>query len=140
MVSLIEANIDLIADALETVESEVDRLSREVFRNKTSNATKKTRNLQSTIEQIGRKGDLLPMIRESLVSVARHVAYYSALGARPQRTNKATKQADLATAKAEHQRQSDAYTEASERWRGYARVITGLKEHAEFYLHFRRPQ
>jgi magnesium transporter len=83
MVSLIEANIDLIADALETVESEVDRLSREVFRNKTSNATKKTRNLQSTIEQIGRKGDLLPMIRESLVGVARHVAYYSALGARP---------------------------------------------------------
>jgi magnesium transporter len=75
MVSLIEANIDLIADALETVGSEVDRLSREVFRNKTSNATKKTRNLRSTIEQIGRKGDLLPMIRESLVSVARHVAY-----------------------------------------------------------------
>jgi hypothetical protein len=68
------------------------------------------------------------------------VAYYSAPGARPQRTNKATKQADLAAATAEHQRLSEAYTEASKRWRGYARVITGLKEYAEFYLHFRRPQ
>jgi magnesium transporter len=92
MVGLIESNIDWIADGLESVGNEADRLSREVFRNKAPNVTKKTRDLQSVVEQIGRKGDLLTMLRESLVSTARHVAYYNAVTTRDRRTSKDTKQ------------------------------------------------
>jgi magnesium transporter len=92
MVSLIESNIDWIADGLESVGTEVDRLSREVFRNNTSSVSKKTRNLQSVIEQIGRKGDFLTMLRESLVSTARHVSYYTAVSARDRRASIDTKQ------------------------------------------------
>jgi magnesium transporter len=92
MVGLIESNIDWIADGLESVGNEADRLSREVFRNKAPNVTKKTRDLQSVVEQIGRKGDLLTMLRESLVSTARHVAYYNVVTAGDRRTSKDTKQ------------------------------------------------
>jgi magnesium transporter len=92
MVSLIEANIDWIADGLESIGTEVDELSREVFRNKAPNVTKKARNLQSVIEQIGRKGDFLTMLRESLVSTARHVAYYNAVTARDRMVSKDIKQ------------------------------------------------
>ena len=92
MAGLIEATIDRIADALETVGTEVDGLSREVFRNKASNVTTKTRDLQSAMEQIGRKGDFLTMISESLVSIARHVAYYTALDTTVHRMNKDARQ------------------------------------------------
>jgi magnesium transporter len=92
MTGLLEAIIDRIADALETVGTEVDGLSREVFRNKAANVSKKTRDLRSVIEQIGSKGDFLTMIRESLLSIARHVAYYSALDTAEHRMNKDARQ------------------------------------------------
>ena len=92
MAGLIEATIDRIADALETVGTEVDGLSREVFRSKASNVSKKTRDLRSVLEQIGRKGDFLTMISESLVSIARHVAYYTALEGWDHRTSKEARQ------------------------------------------------
>jgi magnesium transporter len=79
MIGLIEALIDRMADTLERLANEIDAISREVFRNKAANATKKTRDLQGLIEQIGRKGDFLTMVRESLVSISRLVAYHSAL-------------------------------------------------------------
>jgi magnesium transporter len=110
MAGLIEATIDRIADALETVGTEVDGLSREVFLNKASNVTKKTRDLRSVIERIGRKGDFLTMISESLVSIARHVAYYTALEAWEHRTSK----------------------EARQRARLVQRDVTFLSDHAAF--------
>ncbi len=79
MIGLLEAMIDRTADALERVGNEVDGISREVFRKTNATVTKKTRDLQSLIEQIGQKGDLLTVIRESLVSVGRLVAYHTAL-------------------------------------------------------------
>lgn len=79
MLGLIEALIDRMADSLERTGDGVDAISGEVFRSKASNATKKTRNLQSVIERIGRQGDLLTMIRESLVSIARLASYHAAL-------------------------------------------------------------
>lgn len=79
MIGLIEALIDRMADTLERLANEIDTISREVFRNKASNANKKTRNLQNLIEQIGRKGDFLTKVRESLVSISRVVAYHSAI-------------------------------------------------------------
>ncbi|WEX88424.1 magnesium transporter CorA family protein [Sinorhizobium garamanticum] len=78
MLGLLEAMIDRTADALERAGNEVDAISREVFRKSNASATKKTRDLQSLIEQIGQKGDLLTIIRESLVSVGRLVAYHVA--------------------------------------------------------------
>lgn len=79
MLGLIEAIIDRTADALEHAGTEIDMISREVFRNKSASATKKTRDLQSLIEQIGQKGDLLTVIRESLVSIGRLIAYHAAI-------------------------------------------------------------
>lgn len=78
MLGLIEAIIDRAADTLERIGDEIDALSREIFRNTSPSASKKTRNLQSLVERIGRKGELLTKIQESLVSIARLVAYHSA--------------------------------------------------------------
>lgn len=78
MLALLEAIVDRLADVLERVGDDIDRVSREVFRGKNPNVTKKTRNLQSLIEQIGRKGDLLTMTQESLVSITRLATYHSA--------------------------------------------------------------
>ncbi|MCR5860507.1 magnesium transporter CorA family protein [Mesorhizobium sp. J428] len=90
MLGLIELLIDRAADTLERIGDEADAISREVFRNRSTSASKKTRDLQSLIEQIGRKGDLLTKVRESLVSTARLVAYHSAR--RPARSAKDSQQ------------------------------------------------
>ncbi len=79
MLGLIEALVDRMADALERVGSDIDAMSRGVFRNRAANAAKKTDDLQTLIEQIGREGDLLTLIRESLVSITRLVTYRMAL-------------------------------------------------------------
>ncbi|AGT09390.1 magnesium transporter CorA family protein [Paracoccus aminophilus] len=91
MLGLLEAFIDRMADVLERVGNDVDGVSREVFRSKTSNVTKKTRDLQSLIEQIGRRGDLLTATRESLVSISRLIAYHAAPTSN-ERGNKENKQ------------------------------------------------
>jgi len=78
MLGLMEMLIDRMADTLERIGDEADAISREVFLNKSTSASKKTRDLQSLIERIGSKGDLLTKVRESLVSIARLVAYHSA--------------------------------------------------------------
>jgi len=93
MLGLLETMIDRIADALERAGNEVDAISREVFRKTHASATKKTRNLQSLIEQIGQKGDLLTTIRESLVSIGRLVAYHVAVeGSSPRKAAKESRQ------------------------------------------------
>ncbi|GHA36661.1 magnesium transport protein CorA [Devosia pacifica] len=79
MMGLIEAMSDRIADALEKASNDVDKLSREVFRKTSNNARRNTRNLQSVIEQIGRRSETLTMIQEALVSMGRLVAYHGAL-------------------------------------------------------------
>lgn len=75
MLGIIETLIDRTADALERIGDEIDTISRSVFRQQGSAAVK-SRDLQGTIEQIGRKGDLLTMIQESLVSLGRMIAYH----------------------------------------------------------------
>ncbi|QFI68446.1 Magnesium and cobalt transport protein CorA [Sinorhizobium alkalisoli] len=93
MLGLLESMIDRIADALERAGDEVDAISREVFRKSHVSATKKTRDLQSLIEQIGQKGDLLTTIRESLVSIGRLVAYHvAAEGSGPRKAGKESRQ------------------------------------------------
>jgi len=79
MLGLVEALIERMAEALEKVGRDHERLSREVFRHKgTAGTTSRSRDFQTTIEQLGAKGDLLAMIRESLVSLNRLLAYHTA--------------------------------------------------------------
>ena len=80
MIGLIEALIDRMADALERVGMKIDSFSREVFRHKEGEKqSNRTRDFQSIIEQIGREGDLLGLVRESLVSINRLLTYHSAV-------------------------------------------------------------
>lgn len=79
MLGLLEALVDRLADALERVGTDVDALSREVFRNKTRNVSKKTGDLQAVIERVGTKAELLNLIQESLVSVGRVTAYHNVM-------------------------------------------------------------
>ncbi|UJW76483.1 magnesium transporter CorA family protein [Rhizobium sp. SL42] len=92
MLGLLESIIDRLADVLERVGNEIDGVSREVFRSKAAKVNKKTRDLQSLIEQIGRKGDLLTAARESLVSISRLVAYHAALETPARKVAKETRQ------------------------------------------------
>jgi magnesium transporter len=80
MFGLIEAMIDRMADALERVGMKLDSFSREVFRSREpKGSSTRSRDFEHIIEQIGREGDLLGMVRESLVSFTRLLAYHSAV-------------------------------------------------------------
>jgi magnesium transporter len=89
MLSLIEALIDRMADALERVAADTDAISRSVFRHKSKNGRpSKQRDLATTIEQIGSNGDLLTKLRESLVSINRLLTYHSTVEAEDKRALK----------------------------------------------------
>ena len=76
MVGLLDAFIDRTAQVLETIGDELDGISREIFRSKVKSATRKARNLEALIEKIGNKGDLLTLVRESLVSILRLTTFH----------------------------------------------------------------
>ena len=77
MLGLLEALSDRMADALERVAVEIDQISREVFRKKpSSGAAAQSRDLEGMIEQIGRNGDLLTKLRESLITTHRMLTYH----------------------------------------------------------------
>lgn len=78
MLGILEAVIDRTADIIEGLSDGVEAASRDVFRKKSSNATKNAGFLQSVIENIGRKADILSMVLESLISISRLTTYHSA--------------------------------------------------------------
>lgn len=82
MLTLIEAMVDRLADALEKVGDNIDRISRGVFRARSAkeNVGKRDHDLQATIERVGQAGDLLGIIRESLVGFNRLVSYHHGVG------------------------------------------------------------
>jgi magnesium transporter len=81
MLGLVEALIERMAEALEKTGRNLERLSRQVFRYKPpSGKASKSRDVQAIIEEIGARGDLLAMIRESLVSLNRLLAYHNTTG------------------------------------------------------------
>jgi magnesium transporter len=89
MLSLIEALTDRMADSLERVGGEIDLISRDVFRSRSRNLiTVKGRDLQATLELIGRNGDLLTKLRESLVSINRLLTYHSTVDGTDKRAGK----------------------------------------------------
>lgn len=82
MLTLIEAMVDRLADALEKVGDNIDQISRSVFRarSRNENAGKRDHDLQATIERVGQAGDVLGIIRESLVGFNRLVSYHHGMG------------------------------------------------------------
>ena len=92
MLGLLEAFIDRLAQLLETTGDEIDQISREVFRNKTRNVTRKSRDLQQIIERIGMKGDTLTLARESLVSISRLASFHQTLETGNLKTSKELRQ------------------------------------------------
>ncbi len=77
LLGLLEAVIDHTADILERVGSDIDNVSHRIFeRQKTGVRQKK--DYMAILRNIGRKGDLLSMTRESLVSISRMVSFLSA--------------------------------------------------------------
>ncbi len=80
MLGLVEAIIARMADTLEKTGIEIDLMSRSVFSSRVMQKNKKkTLDLQSVIQQIGHKGDVLTMLQESLITVSRMVTYHSTL-------------------------------------------------------------
>lgn len=83
MLGIIEGLIERLSDLLERAGHDLDVLSAAVFSapERTAPPAKrkpKPRNFQSVLEQIGRKGDLLSKIRESLISLQRLLAFDAA--------------------------------------------------------------
>jgi magnesium transporter len=111
MLGLVEALVERMAEALEKVGGNLEQLSRQVFRYKSKDGkASRNRDFQAIIEQIGAKGDLLAMIRESLVSLNRLLAYHTA------------------TAKAAHGQSKDA----AEWVKDLSQDVAGLSDHATY--------
>ncbi len=79
MLGLLEALIDRIADTIERVGAKIDTISHEVFHNSNVNTGRKTSDFRSVLVEIAREGDMLSMVRESLVSMTRVLTYHTAV-------------------------------------------------------------
>jgi magnesium transporter len=77
MLDIIESFVNRIADSLESLGSEIDRISYDIFRSKKISIQRKNDLLQLSIRKTGAKGDLLSMLRESLTSIGRLLTHYS---------------------------------------------------------------
>ena len=81
MLGLVETLIGRMADTLERVGRDLEQLSREIFRRKKTNGKNDpNRDFQTVIVRLGAEGDLLAMVRESLVSLNRMLAYHTVTG------------------------------------------------------------
>jgi magnesium transporter len=82
---LIETIIDRAAEILGTVGSRIDRLSQAIFENERQGA-RRAASFRAALKSIGRKGDIISNVRESMVSVERLLLFLSASMPRPQKT------------------------------------------------------
>jgi magnesium transporter len=73
---MLEAVIDRTADILEKVGADIDDISQRVF-GRHIGPVRAKKDYMAILRQIGRKGDLLSMARESLVSISRMVGFLS---------------------------------------------------------------
>ena len=75
-VGLLEAVVDRLADVLEQVGGQLDSMSREVFRAEDgANGNAMDKKLRNTLSSVGRAGERLSNIRDSLLGVARILGY-----------------------------------------------------------------
>lgn len=76
MVELLDTIIDRVADILERIAAETEKVSSRVFERNAARDDPNQR-YQAILRSIGRKGDLLSKARESLVSMNRLVLFFS---------------------------------------------------------------
>ena len=90
LAGLLDAIVDRVADILERVQSDIDKLSGEIFPH---NGGKKKRNYDEILRRIGRSHALTSQVRESLVSFGRLVSFVArpATEKRPKSTERAFK-------------------------------------------------
>jgi magnesium transporter len=81
---LIETIIDRAAEILATVGTRIDRLSQSIFENDRQ-GTRRAASFRAALKSIGRKGDVISNVRESMVSVERLLLFLSASMPRPQK-------------------------------------------------------
>jgi magnesium transporter len=74
MLGLLESIINRMADILERLDRDIDRITKDVFR-KPESQEKKSVDYQVVLDNIGRCGDLSSKVHESLVTFGRVVAY-----------------------------------------------------------------
>lgn len=86
MLNLLETGINRLADLLEQVSEDLDKISDHVFRVRGGTPEARGRRLEGLIERIGRNGRSLGIVRESLGSIGRLMAFHQA---RMDRTKKA---------------------------------------------------
>ena len=77
LMGLLEVIIDRAADLTEKIGASVDEISQWVFEQNVVRATRR-RNYRAVLRAIGRKGGVLSMARESLVSISRVLLFLSA--------------------------------------------------------------
>jgi len=77
-VGLLETMVDRMADVLEHVGGELDSVSQLVFRPEKGAGTGQT-DLRETLQALGRAGDLLSRIRDSLLGIGRIVPFVAGL-------------------------------------------------------------
>ena len=82
---LLETIIDRAAEILGTVGTRIDRLSQAIFDNE-KRGTRRAASYRVALRSIGRKGDIISNVRESMVSVERMLLFLSASMPRPQKT------------------------------------------------------
>lgn len=75
LLALLEAIVDRMADILERCGREIDAISRSVFGQKRDAGARRDADYKTTLEEIGRKGDLTSNIRLSLASLERVLAF-----------------------------------------------------------------
>jgi magnesium transporter len=79
MIGILETVVDRAADILEEVGEELDRTSQRLFNQTTTpNPSIVSADLQTTIQHIGRNGDLASKVRESLHGLSRAVSFFRA--------------------------------------------------------------
>jgi magnesium transporter len=105
---LIEAVIDRAAEVLRKVGDEIELTSRSVFESDAA-TSERGKGFQNVIRQLGRHGDLISNVQESMVSLERMLLYLSTNTTRPKRS---------------------AGFEAE--WRTAVRDVKSIEEHALF--------
>ena len=74
---LIESVVNRMADILERLDRDIDRITKDIFRSRTEENCKEPVDFQQVLARIGRCGDLSSKVHESLVTYGRVVAYAS---------------------------------------------------------------
>jgi magnesium transporter len=110
MLALLEVIIDRLADVLERVGRDVDAISRDVFAKQTVHTrARQSEGWRPVLEEIGRKGDLISNIRDSLGTLDRLIGFFG-----------------------QRLREEMAITDLRARLMDLANDIKGLSDHSNF--------